>query len=334
LAVLKEETPCPSRLNRRSLLTVTAGLSAPGLALANPTPGWPSQNLRLVVPFTPGGSNDNFARPVAEMLHSSLGRPVVVENRPGAAGSIGAAFVASAPADGHTLLLASSSFATSSTIRRTSFDALDSFDAIQRLCTAPMVVVTKPNSPFRTMGQLVNYARANPGALLYGMAGLGGVGHFAMEAFNLASRLRMEAVPYAGIAPAQADLVAGRIDFLMTTIASVRGLLEAGTVPMIAVSTAERDVDLPNVPTIRESTGIDFEVTVWWGILAPARRPCPGAAAAERGNRKGRAGAVLSPLPGSRRRAPRAARPAAVPRGPARGRPALAQRRDGGRASR
>ncbi|MBR0648865.1 tripartite tricarboxylate transporter substrate binding protein [Roseomonas terrae] len=263
------------RLNRRSLLTVTAGLSAPGLALANPTPGWPSQNLRLVVPFTPGGSNDNFARPVAEMLHGSLGRPVVVENRPGAAGSIGAAFVASAPADGHTLLLASSSFATSSTIRRTSFDALDSFDAIQRLCTAPMVVVTKPNSPFRTMGQLVNYARANPGALLYGMAGLGGVGHFAKEAFNLASRLRMEAVPYAGIAPAQADLVAGRIDFLMTTIASVRGLLEAGTVPMIAVSTAERDVDLPNVPTIRESTGIDFEVTVWWGILAPRGVPAP-----------------------------------------------------------
>jgi tripartite-type tricarboxylate transporter receptor subunit TctC len=238
------------------------------------TPGWPSQNIRLIVPFTPGGSNDNFARPVAEALQAALGRPVVVENRPGAAGSIGAAHVAAAPADGHTLLLASSSFATSSTIRRTTYDAIDSFDAVARLCTAPMVVVTKPNGP-RSMADLVAQARANPGRLLYGMAGLGGVGHFAMEAFNLASGLRMEAVPYAGIAPAQADLVSGRIDFLMTTLASVRGLVEAGTVPVIAVSTKDREPGMPDVPTIRETTGLDYEVTVWWGILAPRGVPHP-----------------------------------------------------------
>lgn len=263
----------PSRLPRRTLLAAAGLGCAPGAraqALA-----WPSQPIRLVVPFTPGGSNDNFARPVAESLQLALGRPVVVENRPGAAGSIGAGFVAAAPPDGHTLLLASSSFATSSTIRRTSFDAIESFDAIARLCTAPMVVVTRPNSPFRTMGDLVRYARDNPGALLYGMAGMGGVGHFAMEAFNLASRLRMEAVPYAGIAPAQSDLVSGRIDFLMTTLASIRGLVEAGTVPVIAVSTAERAATMPNVPTIRESTGFDFEVTVWWGILGPRGVPQP-----------------------------------------------------------
>lgn len=259
---------------RRGLLGAAAGLTLAGGARAN-TPRWPSQTVRLVVPFTPGGSNDNFARPIAEALQTSLGRAVVVENRPGAAGSIGAAFVAGAPADGHTLLLASSSFATSSTIRRTSFDAIESFDAIARLCTAPMVVVTKPNSPFRTMEQLVRHARANPGTLLYGMAGMGGVGHFAMEAFNLASRLRMEAIPYAGIAPAQADLVSGRIDFLMTTLASVRGLVEARTVPVIAVSTLERDPGMPEIPTIRESTGIDFDVTVWWGILGPRGVPQP-----------------------------------------------------------
>ena len=259
---------------RRGLLGAAGGLALAAPAFAT-TPGWPSQNLRLVVPFTPGGSNDNFARPVAEALQASLGRPVVVENRPGAAGSIGAAFVAAAPADGHTLLLASSSFSTSSTIRRTSFDALESFDAVARLCTAPMVVVTKPNSPFRTMDELVRHARANPGKLLYGMAGMGGVGHFAMEAFNLASRLQMEAIPYAGIAPAQSDLVSGRIDFLMTTLASVRGLVEAGTVPVIAVSTAGRVPSMPGIPTIRESTGLDYEVTVWWGILAPRGVPLP-----------------------------------------------------------
>lgn len=263
--------PCPTR---RGLIGAAAGLALAGSGRAH-AQGWPSQTLRLVVPFTPGGSNDNFARPIAEALQVSLGRPVVVENRPGAAGSIGAAFVAGAAADGHTLLLASSSFATSSTIRRTSFDAIESFDAIARLCTAPMVVVTRPNSPFRTMDQLVRHARASPGRLLYGMAGMGGVGHFAMEAFNLASRLRMEAIPYAGIAPAQADLVSGRIDFLMTTLASIRGLVDAGTVPVIAVTTAERMPGMPNVPTIRESTGIDFEVTVWSGILGPRGVPQP-----------------------------------------------------------
>ncbi|MBR0671412.1 tripartite tricarboxylate transporter substrate binding protein [Neoroseomonas soli] len=264
----------PHHPTRRGLLGATAGLALAGAARAN-TPGWPSQSIRLVVPFTPGGSNDNIARPIADALQTALGRPVVVENRPGAAGSIGAGFVASAPPDGHTLLLASSSFATSSTIRRNTFDAIESFDAIARLCTAPMVVVTKPNSPFRTMDELVRHARANPGKLLYGMAGMGGVGHFTMEAFNLASRLQMEAIPYAGIAPAQSDLVAGRIDFLMTTLASVRGLVDAGTVPVIAVTTAQRFAGMPAIPTIRESTGIDFDVAVWWGILAPRGVPQP-----------------------------------------------------------
>lgn len=260
-----------SPTTRRGLFGV-AGIVLAAPALGS-TPGWPNQSLRLIVPFTPGGSNDNIARPLAEALQATLGRPVVVENRPGAAGSIGAAFVASAPPDGHTMLLASMSFSTSSTIRRTSFDAIESFDAIARICTAPMLVVTKPNSPFRTMAQLVDYARANPGKLLYGMAGMGGAGHFSMEAFNLASRLRMEAIPYAGIAPAQTDLVAGRIDFLMTTLASVRGLVDAGTIPVIGVSTAERAPGMANIPTIRESTGIDYVVTTWYGILTPRGVP-------------------------------------------------------------
>ncbi len=261
---------------RRRVLA--AGLAASVLgrpALANTTPGWPSQNLRLIVPFTPGGSNDNLARPIADSLSTSLGRPVIVENRPGAAGSIGAAVVANAPPDGHTLLLASSSFATSSTVRRTSFDALESFDPVARLAITPMIVVTKPNSPFRDVGQLVRFARENPGKLQYGMAGLGGVGHFVQEAFNLAARLQMEAIPYAGMAPAQNDLVAGRIDFLMTTMASVRGLVEAGTLPVIGVTSGERWPPMPTVPTIRESTGLDFESISWFGILAPRGVPAP-----------------------------------------------------------
>ncbi len=266
----------PFRLSRRTLLNAAAGIAAYNISRprhATARGNWPDRPIRLVVPFTPGGSNDALARPLADALQARLGQPVVVENRPGAAGSIGAAFVANAPPDGYTLLLASSSFATSSTFRRTPFDALESFDAIAQICLAPMVVVTKPEGGFRDMAELVRHARAHPNTLQYGMAGMGGIGHFSMEAFNMAAEVKMDAIPYAGIAPTQTDLLSGRIDFLMTTLASVRGLVDAGTVPVIAVSSAERMENMPDVPTIREATGIDFAVDIWWGILGPRGIP-------------------------------------------------------------
>ncbi|PZW48096.1 tripartite-type tricarboxylate transporter receptor subunit TctC [Humitalea rosea] len=233
---------------------------------------WPSQAIRLVVPYTPGGSNDAVARPIAEKLQDVFGRTVVVENRPGATGAIGAAVVANAPADGHTLLLASSSFATASTMRRTTFDAIESFDPVASICDAPMLVVTKPGG-FTDIRALVAFAKANPGRLQYGMAGMGGIGYFTQELFNRTAELRMEAIPYSGIGPASIDLVAGRIDFLMTTLASVRGLVEAGTVKVIAVSSPTRAPAMPDVPTIKEVLGVDFGVNVWWGILAPRGIP-------------------------------------------------------------
>ncbi len=266
----------PQVFRRRT--AIGAGLAAPfvvsGTARAQSGPQpWPNQSVRLVVPFTPGGSNDAVARPIAEALHQVLGRPVIVENRPGAGSTIGATFVANATPDGHTLLIASSSFVTSSTILRTTYDAMESFEGVARVCTAPMIVVTKPRGGFASMKALVDFARANPGRVQYGTAGLGGIGHFAMESFCLDAGLRMEVIPYAGIAPSTTDLLAGRIDFLITTMASVKGLVDAGSVPVIAYTGLERSPFAPDLATIREQTGVDWAVDVWWGVLAPRGVP-------------------------------------------------------------
>ena len=262
-------------LRRRSLVMgMAGGLGAPFLARpARGQSGWPAQMTRLVVPYTPGGSNDAIARPLADGLQSALGKPAMVENRPGAASTIGAAYVANAAPDGHTLLLVSSSFVTSSLVRRTPYDILESFEPVARVCTAPMLVVSKPRGAYRDMRELVAAARARPGHVQYGTAGLGGIGHMTMEGFNAAASLKMEVVPYSGISPSQADLLSGRIDFLITTLASVSNLISANQAPVIASTGEQRMAQMPEVPTLREATGIDYDVDVWWGILAPKGVP-------------------------------------------------------------
>ncbi|WP_160938386.1 Bug family tripartite tricarboxylate transporter substrate binding protein [Teichococcus coralli] len=262
---------------RRALLAGLAGApAAPAYPRsAQAKAAWPDQAIRLIVPYTPGGSNDAIARPVADGLQGPLGQPVVVENKPGAASTIGAGYVANAAPDGYTLLLASSSFATSSIVHKTPYDALRSFEPVARICTAPMLIVTKPKGGFPDMKALVAAAKAHPGRLQYGTAGLGGIGHFTMEAFNDAAGIKMEVVPYSGISPAQADLLAGRIDFLITTMASVSNLVSSNQVPVIACMGEQRMAFAPEVPTAREATGIDFAVEVWWGILAPKGVPQP-----------------------------------------------------------
>ncbi|HWX48529.1 MAG TPA: tripartite tricarboxylate transporter substrate binding protein [Roseomonas sp.] len=268
-------------LRRRALLAGAAGgLATPFLlpaaqAEAASETAWPDRPIKLVVPFTPGGSNDAIARPIADGLQGPLGQPVVVENRPGAGATLGAGYVANAAPDGYTLLLASSTFATGSVVHKTPYDALRSFEPVARICAAPMLIVTKPKGGFRDMKALVEAARAHPGRLQYGTAGLGGIGHFTMEAFNVAAGLKMEVVPYSGIAPTQADLLAGRIDFLITTLASVSNLVSSNKVPVIAYTGEQRMAYAPDVPTIREATGIDYAVDVWWGILAPKGLPRP-----------------------------------------------------------
>jgi tripartite-type tricarboxylate transporter receptor subunit TctC len=261
----------PSRFGRRPLLA--AALAAPALARAQPA-AWPQRPVRLVVPFPPGGSNDVVARPLAERLQARTGQPFVVENRGGAGGAIGAGQVAQAPADGHTLMVTSSSFATSAVSQRTPWDALNSFDAVALLARAPFFVMVHPDLPARNISDLVRLARETPGGLDYGTSGAGGINHFVTEYFCLRAGVRMTPVPYRGTAPAVTDLIAGNIRVMITTVASASAAIREGRVRVVA-ATAPGGGLPPNVgevPTAREQ-GLDYEVSIWWGLLAPRGLP-------------------------------------------------------------
>jgi tripartite-type tricarboxylate transporter receptor subunit TctC len=256
-----------------SIMTIFAACCAlfAGHGAAQTSDKWPARPIQLVVPFAPGGSNDVFARPLASKLSEMLGQPVVVENRAGAGSVIGANMVAKSKPDGHTLLFVSSSLATSAAVQNPPYDPYKDFSAVARVATAPFVILTRHGFPAKTVAELVQYAKANPGTINYGSAGLGDIAQLATELLSMTVGAKMTAINYKGIAPAQLDLVAGRIDLIITTVASIRGT-PAAKLPMLAVTTAERVPELPNIPTVRES-GIDYAVDIWWGVFAPSGLP-------------------------------------------------------------
>jgi len=253
---------------RRALLA--AGLAAPSLATAQ---AWPSRAVRVVVPFSPGGSNDVLARALCERLTALLGQPFVVENRAGAGGAIGADLVAKSAPDGHTLLFISSSIATNAAVQPLPYDPATDFTAIARVAVAPMIVVVGRNSPARDMAGLLRLARERPGQLRFGGAGPGDTSFFSAELLKMAAGIEMEAVAYRGINEAQLDVAAGRIDLVITTLAAARSLLDAGELRLLAIAAEARDPAMQATPTVREATGVDYATGVWWGLFAPARLP-------------------------------------------------------------
>ncbi|OZI18098.1 hypothetical protein CAL18_13365 [Bordetella genomosp. 7] len=256
-----------------SVLGVTAAciMAAAPVSSAMAQDGWPAKPIRMVVPFATGGSNDVIGRRIAQELSQRLGQPVVVENRGGGGGTIGAQVVASAPADGYTLLFMSSSLATSAAVQKTPYDPVTAFDPVSRVAAAPFLLVTRTDFPARTFSEFVDYAKANPEKLNYGSAGLGDNSQLATELLNDLAGIRTMAVNYKGTGPALLDLVAGRIDFTITSIASIRGTV-ADQLPKLVFTGAQRDPDFSEIPTIRES-GLDYVVELWWGVFAPAGTP-------------------------------------------------------------
>lgn len=255
-------------------LLVPILLAMPLLAAATPaaaTEQWPSKPIRMIVPFAPGGSNDVIARYLSQYLAKSLGQSVVVENRAGGGSTIGAQALATSPADGYTFMFVSGSLATSAAVQKTPYDPIKAFDAVSQVAFAPFVIITREGFPAKNVQELVGYAKANPGKINYGTAGLGNSTQLVTELFNTIAGIQMTAIGYKGIAPAQMDLVAGRLDIVITTMASTRGTA-ADKLPKIAFTSAKRDPDFPNVPTVREA-GIDYVVDVWWGVFAPAGMP-------------------------------------------------------------
>jgi tripartite-type tricarboxylate transporter receptor subunit TctC len=258
-------------VHRRQFLGMTAvGLLAQsGIASAQSLAG---KQIRIIVPFPAGGPTDIVARPLAQMLGDGLKATVLVDNRPGAGGLIGADAVAKSEPDGRTLLMATvGTHAINPTLyKKLPYDAVRDFTPIALVAMAPVAVVVHPSQPINNLADLVALAKRMPGKLNYGSAGAGTPGHLTGEMFKTRADINIQHVPYRGSAPAVTDLIAGQIQIMFDPLQSVLSNVQAGKLRAIAVSSKVRSSALPNASTIAESGYTDFETTAWWGVFAPA----------------------------------------------------------------
>ena len=266
-----------SRL-RPKILTTLAVLWLPVHATLGLAQGaaisFPSKSIQFVVTSPPGGSNDIFARAIAKRLADAFGRPVIVDNRAGATGSIGAALVAKAPADGHTLLMISSSFATSAAIQTSMpFDPVQSFVPVAMIGKGPLLLAVSPTLPVKTAEELFALARSNPGKLNYASSGTGSINHFATELLIDAAGIKMTHVPYKGMGPATTDLIGGHVDVLVASAPSILAQVKAGKVRGLGVTSALPSRIAPGLPPLAATGAKNFDVELWWGVLAPAGTP-------------------------------------------------------------
>lgn len=235
---------------------------------------YPVRPVRIVIGFTPGGTPDITARLIGVKLSEALGQPVVVENRPGAGGTIGGKLVAEATPDGHTLLSVSASHVLQPSIyAKMPYDTLRDFAGITRTSTACYLLVTSPSSPARTAKELLAQAKARPGELNFASAGSGSGTHFAGEMFKHAAAIDVVHVPYKGIPESLTDTMAGRVQFFMSPLSGGIPLMKAGKLRALGVTCLKRVAAIPDVPTLAESALPGFQADTWSGILAPAKTP-------------------------------------------------------------
>jgi tripartite-type tricarboxylate transporter receptor subunit TctC len=238
---------------------------------------WPAKSVRIIVPFSPGGIADNSARTVADKLGARLGQPVVVDNRPGAAGNIGAEFVAKSPPDGYTLLLGydGTMVVNPHVYTKTGFDVLRDFAPVTKLGDAGVIVVAHPSVPAKDLRELIALAKAKPGSFSYGSAGTGSSAHLACEMLSQRTGTQLVHVPYKGGGQAIADVVGGQIPLACTAVAGSQQFIKTGRLKGLGLSSATRASGAPEVPTFIESGLPGFVVDSWVGILAPANTPRP-----------------------------------------------------------
>ena len=267
--------PFRSTAARAAHLALVAACCLPAAALAQGAP-YPNKPITLVVGSAPGGSNDIFARAIGKRLQDSLGQPVVVDNKPAGGGVIANAFIAKAPADGYALVVLSSTFTTGAAIRTNlSYDAVKSFKPVAMLARGPLLVTVPANSPFKTIGELVSYAKSHPGELNYGTSGAGSINHFATELLSNAADIKITHVPYKGMGPATNDLLGGQIQILVASAPSILSQVRGGRVRALAVTTAARSPVAPELPSLELAGYKGSASELWWGVLAPAGTPQP-----------------------------------------------------------
>lgn len=249
-------------------------LLAPGRAVL--AQGYPAKPIRFVIAFSPGGAADVPGRMIAQELGKALGHQVIVDNRPGAGGGLGAEAVAKAPPDGHTLLMVSNTHAISRSLyKKQGYDLVRDLAPVMQIAAAPNVLVVHPSLPARSVKQLVALARARPDSLVIGSPGQGTSPHLSAELFNIMTGVKMTQVQYKGAGQGMIGLLSGEVAVMFPTTPTVMPYLKAGRLRPLGVTTANRTAALPDVPSIAEAGVAGYESTQWFGILAPAGTPRP-----------------------------------------------------------
>ena len=251
---------------------LAAGLALAASALHAQT--YPSRQITLIIPFAVGGSNDMIGRAIGRKLAEVWGQPVVVENRAGAGGVIGASVVASAPPDGYTLLLVSSTFTINAAIKKNMpFDTIKDFTPVAFIARSPLLIAASNKLPVTSAKELLALARSNPGRVSYASSGPGSINQISTELVALSAGARFMHVPYKGGAPALNDLLGGHVDIYVSSLPQVLQLVQTGQAKALAVTSAKRSALLPDVPTLEESGIAGFDLWSWWGIVGPAGMP-------------------------------------------------------------
>ncbi len=254
-------------------------LAAPAFALGALTfsafaQDFPTKPVHIVVPYAAGGGTDMIARTAADELSKMWGQPVIVDNRPGAGGNVGAEYVARQPADGYTLLMAINSFATNAILMDDlGYDPFNDFTAVSLVATAPNVVAVRESLDVDDIPGLIEYAKAHPGEATSGSGGAGSGSHLAIALFEHLTGVKLLHVPYKGIRPAVTDLVAGHIDLSFSVLAVVKPQADADRIKVLAAATAKRSLVAPDLPTVAEQGTDGFVVVSWFGIVAPKGMP-------------------------------------------------------------
>jgi tripartite-type tricarboxylate transporter receptor subunit TctC len=264
------------RLFSISTLALLAAAAFGSLPAHAQTADYPNKVIKIIVPFTAGSATDIMARIVGERLTASMGQPVVIENRPGAGGTLGAAQVAKSEPDGYTLLVVSTGHVVNPALYGSlPYDTVADFAGVTPLAALPNMLVVAANSPFKTMAELIAAAKAKPGQLNYASAGVGSATHVNAEKFRATTGMQVTHIPFKGTPETIVEVSAGRVDFMFTPVLSSIPSIRENRMRALAVSTTKRSSALPDVPTVAEAGLPGFVFDFWIGLLAPAKTPRP-----------------------------------------------------------
>jgi tripartite-type tricarboxylate transporter receptor subunit TctC len=256
------------------VLAIASLMASPLVGAQSAAQSFPNKPIRFVVPFPPGGGNDILARALAPKMSEILGQQVVIDNRAGAGGNIGADFVAKSPPDGYTIVIASNQVTMNPWIySKLPFDIAKDFSPIAQIASVPMLLAINPEVPAKNLKEFITLAKAKPGSLNYSTPGLGTPQHIAFEVFNFDAGVKVTHVPYKGTSPSIVDLIGGQVQATIGTMASLEQHVKTGKVRAIAVSTPQRSPTMPDVPTIEEGGLKGYNVPLWYSVLAPANTP-------------------------------------------------------------